>query len=173
VGGNRFSDMQVFDQAWVLQDARRKALRSGAILLPLNLMNTLENSRSVRALEMYMLMELKQWAARVVLTHKDVLKHLVCPINHFELYPRLKSNRRFRKIKFSSDKEMLLTAKQTVRSDIVNQVLITSNTLREDLVNAELLKQRIKKSNDSLKELSIEDRVTILKMNQKKLCAQT
>jgi acyl-ACP thioesterase len=172
VGGISFSDMQEFDQAWVLSRMRVevKALPKWRDIVTVKTwINTLENSRSVRALEMYVngakIVGCETFWA-VFNTQKRRPEALGLPYDHFELYPDLKATiEGFSKIKFSSDKEMLFNRKVNLSDlDIVNHV----NNVKYlewclDLVNAELLlKQRIKSFEmNFLKELSIEDQVTI------------
>ena len=57
IGGISFMDMQEFDQAWVLSRMRveiSKLPKSGDIVTVKTWINSLENSRSVRALEMHL-----------------------------------------------------------------------------------------------------------------------
>jgi acyl-CoA thioesterase FadM len=56
MGGISFSDMQEFNQAWVLSKMRVEITDylNGDIVTVKTWVNTLEKSRSVRALEMYM-----------------------------------------------------------------------------------------------------------------------
>jgi ribosomal protein L19 len=55
MGGISFSDMQEFNQAWVLSKMRVEITNylNGDIVTVKTWVNTLEKSRSVRALEMY------------------------------------------------------------------------------------------------------------------------
>ena len=172
VGGISFSDMQEFDQAWVLSRMRVevKALPKWRDIVTVKTwINTLENSRSVRALEMYVngvkIIGCETFWA-VFNTQKRRPEALALPYDHFELYPELKATAEgFSKIKFSSEKEMLFNRKVNLSDlDIVNHV----NNVKYlewclDLVKADLLlEQKIKSFEmNFLKELSIEDQVTI------------
>jgi hypothetical protein len=54
MGGISFSDMQEFNQAWVLKcELKLQNYLNGDIVTVKTWVNTLEKSRSVRALEMY------------------------------------------------------------------------------------------------------------------------
>jgi acyl-ACP thioesterase len=172
VGGISFSDMQEFDQAWVLSRMRVevKALPKWRDVVTVKTwINTLENSRSVRALEMYVngvkIIGCETFWA-VFNTRKRRPEALALPYDHFELYPELKATAEgFSKIKFSSEKEMLFNRRVNLSDlDIVNHV----NNVKYlewclDLVKADLLlEQKIKSFEmNFLKELSIEDQVTI------------
>ncbi|MBC5842730.1 acyl-[acyl-carrier-protein] thioesterase [Flavobacterium sp. F-380] len=172
VGGISFSDMQEYDQAWVLSRMRVEvqALPKWRDVITVKTwINTLENSRSVRALEMY-INDVKIvgcetfWA--VFNTQKRRPEALALPYDHFELYPELRATTEgFSKIKFSSEKEMLFNRKVNLSDlDIVNHV----NNVKYlewclDLVDTDLLlKQKIKSFEmNFLKELSIQDQVII------------
>ena len=172
VGGISFSDMQEFNQAWVLSRMRVEVAalpKWRDIVTVKTWINTLENSRSVRALEMYVNGEKiigceTFWA--VFNTQKRRPEALGLPYDHFELYPDLKAtSESFSKIKFSQEKEMLFNRKVNLSDlDIVNHV----NNVKYlewclDLVSPELLlKQKVKSFEmNFLKELSIQDQVTI------------
>ena len=172
VGGISFTDMQEFNQAWVLSRMRVEvqALPKWRDLVTVKTwINTLENSRSVRALEMYVngvkIIGCETFWA-VFNTEKRRPEALALPYDHFELYPDLKATiTGFSKINFSPEKEMLFERKVSISDlDIVNHV----NNVKYlewclDLVEAELLlEQKIKSFEmNFLKELSIQDHVTI------------
>ena len=172
VGGISFSDMQEYDQAWVLSRMRVEvqALPKWRDVITVKTwINTLENSRSVRALEMYVnnvkIVGCETFWA-VFNTQKRRPEALALPYDHFELYPELRATTEgFSKIKFSSEKEMLFNRKVNLSDlDIVNHV----NNVKYlewclDLVDTDLLlKQKIKSFEmNFLKELSIQDQVTI------------
>jgi acyl-ACP thioesterase len=172
VGGISFTDMQEFNQAWVLSRMRVEvqALPKWRDLVTVKTwINTLENSRSVRALEMYVngvkIIGCETFWA-VFNTKKRRPEALGLPYNHFELYPDLKATiTGFSKINYSPEKEMLFERKVSLSDlDIVNHV----NNVKYlewclDLVEAELLlEQKIKSFEmNFLKELSIQDQVTI------------
>lgn len=172
VGGISFTDMQEFNQAWVLSRMRVEvqALPKWRDLVTVKTwINTLENSRSVRALEMYVngvkIIGCETFWA-VFNTEKRRPEALGLPYDHFELFPDLKATiTGFSKINFSPEKEMLFERKVSISDlDIVNHV----NNVKYlewclDLVEAELLlEQKIKSFEmNFLKELSIQDHVTI------------
>jgi acyl-ACP thioesterase len=172
VGGISFTDMQEFNQAWVLSRMRVEvqALPKWRDLVTVKTwINTLENSRSVRALEMYVngvkIIGCETFWA-VFNTEKRRPEALGLPYDHFELYPDLKATiTGFSKINYSPEKEMLFERKVSLSDlDIVNHV----NNVKYlewclDLVDAELLlEQKIKSFEmNFLKELSIQDQVTI------------
>lgn len=172
VGGISFTDMQEFNQAWVLSRMRVEvqALPKWRDLVTVKTwINTLENSRSVRALEMYVngvkIIGCETFWA-VFNTEKRRPEALGLPYDHFELFPDLKATiTGFSKINFSPEKEMLFERKVSISDlDIVNHV----NNVKYlewclDLVEAELLlEQKIKSFEmNFLKELSIQDQVTI------------
>ena len=172
VGGISFTDMQEFNQAWVLSRMRVEvqALPKWRDLVTVKTwINTLENSRSVRALEMYVngvkIIGCETFWA-VFNTEKRRPEALGLPYDHFELYPDLKATiTGFSKINYSPEKEMLFERKVSISDlDIVNHV----NNVKYlewclDLVEAELLlEQKIKSFEmNFLKELSIQDHVTI------------
>jgi acyl-ACP thioesterase len=172
VGGISFSDMQEFNQAWVLSRMRVEiaALPKWRDIVTVKTwINTLENSRSVRALEMYVngtkIIGCETFWA-VFNTEKRRPEALGLPYDHFELYPDLKATREgFSKINCSTDKEMLFERKVSLSDlDIVNHV----NNVKYlewclDLVDLKLiLGQKVKSFEmNFLKELSIEDQVVI------------
>lgn len=172
VGGISFSDMQQFNQAWVLSRMRVeiKSLPKWRDTVTVKTwINTLENSRSVRALEMYVngskiIGSETFWA--VFNTEKRRPEALTLPYDHFELYPDIKATKTgFSKINFSPEKEMLFERRVNLSDlDIVNHV----NNVKYlewclDLVNVELLLQQKIKSFEMnfLKELSIQDQVIV------------
>lgn len=172
VGGISFSDMQEFNQAWVLSRMRVEitALPKWRDSVTVKTwINTLENSRSVRALEMYVNGQKivgceTFWA--VFNTEKRRPEALALTYDHFELYPTLKATKQsFSKINFSPDKEMLFERKVSLSDlDIVNHV----NNVKYlewclDLVDTELLLEQKVKSFEMnfIKELSTQDHVFI------------
>ena len=100
LGGISFSDMQEFNQAWVLSRMRVEVSELPKWKDTVTIktwINTLENSRSVRALEVYV-NEKKIvgsetfWA--VLNTEKRSPEALALPYEHFEIYPKKKSNKK-------------------------------------------------------------------------------
>ena len=172
VGGICFSDMQEFNQAWVLSRMRveiEELPKWKDVVTVKTWINTLENSRSVRALELYvngkkMVGCETFWA--VFNTKIRRPEALALPFAHFELYPELKATEiSFSKINFNNEKESVF-AKTVVLSDLdivnhVNNVKYLEWCL--DFVDEKLLfKQKIESFEmNFLKELSVKDKVVI------------
>ena len=130
IGGISFMDMQAFHQAWVLSRMRLEitALPKWKDVVTVKTwINTLENSRSVRAFEMYvngkkMIGAETFWA--VFNTKIRRPEALALPFDHFEMYPEKKATKKsFSKINISDEKEIIFE-KTIVLSDldIVNHV---------------------------------------------------
>lgn len=174
LGGISFSDMQEFDQAWVLSRMRVEitALPKWKDVVTVKTwINTLENSRSVRALEMYVngkkIVGCETFWA-VFNTKIRRPEALALPFEHFKLFPEQKATREtFSKINLNHEKESLFK-KTVVLSDldIVNHV----NNVRYlewclDFVPVELiLEQKIESFEmNFIKELSLKDEIIIHK----------
>ena len=172
IGGISFQDMQAFDQAWVLSRMRVEISmlpKSGDTVTVKTWINSLENSRSVRALELYLNGEKivsseTFWA--VFNTKKRRPEALALPFSHFELYPDNKATvTGFSKITMSHQKEMIFEKTIFLSDlDIVNHV----NNVKYlewclDLIETDLiLSQKLKSFEmNFLKELSLKDQVTI------------
>lgn len=172
IGGISFLDMQEFNQAWVLSRIRVEieALpKWGDTVTIKTWINTLENSRSVRALEMYLngkkiVGSETFWA--VFNTKIRRPEALALPINHFELYPENKATTNgFSKINLNLEKEMVFQKKVFLSDlDIVNHV----NNVKYmewclDLLDEKnILNQGIKSFEmNFLKELALNDEVLI------------
>jgi acyl-ACP thioesterase len=172
VGGISFSDMQEFNQAWVLSRMRVEITELPKwkdVVKVKTWINTLENSRSVRALEMYVngnkIVGCETfWAVfNTKIRRPEVL---ALPFEHFELYPENKATYNpFSKINLNNETEMVF--KKTVALsdlDIVNHV----NNVKYlewclDFVDVELiLNQKIESFEmNFLKELSLKDKIII------------
>jgi len=172
IGGISFSDMQKFDQAWVLSRMRveiKELPKWKDIVTVKTWINTSENSRSVRALEMYVngnkiLGSETFWAVFNTKTRRPEAFGL--PFEHFELYPELKATQKtFSKINLNNETEMVFEKTVALSDlDIVNHV----NNVKYlewclDFVDKKLiLNQRIKSYEmNFLKELSLKDKVVI------------
>ena len=172
LGGISFSDMQEFNQAWVLSRMRieiSKLPKWKDTLTIKTWINTLENSRSVRALEVYV-NEIKIvgsetfWA--VINTEKRRPETLALPFEHFEIFPDNKAtDKSFSKIHLKNDKNEVFH-KVVVLSDLdivnhVNNVKYLEWCL--DFVSSELiLNQEIDSFEmNFMKELSLKDQVKI------------
>jgi medium-chain acyl-[acyl-carrier-protein] hydrolase len=172
IGGISFVDMQEFDQAWVLSRMRVEILELPKwkdIVTVKTWINTLENSRSVRALEMYvngkkMVGSETFWA--VFNTKSRRPEALALPYSHFELFPENKAtSKSFSKINVSDIKEMVFQ-KTVVLSDLdivnhVNNVKYLEWCL--DFVDAKLILngEIVSFEMNFLKELSLKDKVEI------------
>ena len=172
IGGISFLDMQEFNQAWVLSRMRVEidALpKWGDIVTVKTWINSLEKSRSVRALEMCfngkkIVGSETFWA--VFNTQKRRLEALALPFKHFELYPDTRATKHgFSKINLNHEKETVF-AKTVFLSDLdivnhVNNVKYLEWCL--DLVDEKLiLNQKIESLEmNFMKELSLKDQVLI------------
>lgn len=172
LGGISFSDMQKFDQAWVLSRMRVEitALPKWKDIVTVKTwINTLENSRSVRALELYvngkkMVGCETFWA--VFNTKIRRPEALALPFEHFELYQEQKATQiTFSKINLNNEKESVFE-KTVVLSDLDNVNHVNNVKYLEwclDLVDENLiLNQKIESFEmNFLKELSLKDKVVI------------
>ena len=171
-GGISFMDMQEFDQAWVLSRMRveiTKLPKSGDTVTVKTWINSLENSRSVRALEMHLNGEKivgseTFWA--VFNTKKRRPEALALPYEHFELYPEKRATTEgFSKISLNHEKEIVFEKTVFLSDlDIVNHV----NNVKYlewcmDLVDENLiLNQKLESFEmNFMKELSLKDTVVI------------
>ena len=127
LGGISFSDMQVFHQAWVLSRMRVEIKRLPKwrdVVMVKTWIKSLENSRSVRCLEMYVGDEKivgceTFWA--VINTYKRKPESLALPHEHFEKFPENAAEKSFSKIVLKDELEIL--ENYTVRLsdlDVVN-----------------------------------------------------
>ena len=172
IGGISFSDMQKFNQAWVLSRMRVEITELPKwkdIVTVKTWINTLENSRSVRALEMYVngkkiVGSETFWA--VFNTKNRRPESLSLPFEHFVLYPENKATvKSFSKINTNHDTEIVFEKTVSLSDlDIVNHV----NNVKYlewclDFVDEKLiLNQKIKNFEmNFLKELSLKDQVVI------------
>jgi medium-chain acyl-[acyl-carrier-protein] hydrolase len=173
IGGISFSDMQEFNQAWVLSRMRveiSELPKWKDIVTVKTWINTLENSRSVRALELYvngkkMVGCVTFWA--VFNTKIRRPEALALPFEHFELYPEQKATQKsFSKINLNNEKESVFE-KTVVLSDLdivnhVNNVKYLEWCL--DFVDEKLIFNSKIESFEMnfLKELSLKDKVSII-----------
>jgi acyl-ACP thioesterase len=104
LGGISFSDMQVFHQAWVLSRMRVEIKRLPKwrdVVMVKTWIKSLENSRSIRCLELYVGDEKivgceTFWA--VINTNKRKPESLALPHEHFEKFPENATEKKFSKI---------------------------------------------------------------------------
>ena len=172
-GGISFTDMQEFNQAWILSRMRVEIIelpKWGDVITIKTWINSMENSRSVRALEMHLNGKKIAgsetfWA--VFNTKSRRPEPLALSYEHFELYPEKKATEiGFSKINLSHEKEKIFERTVSISDlDIVNHV----NNVKYlewclDLVEEEnkILTQQIKSFEmNFLKELSLKDKVII------------
>jgi medium-chain acyl-[acyl-carrier-protein] hydrolase len=172
VGGISFTDMQEFNQAWVLSRMRVEITELPKwrdIVTVKTWINSLENSRSVRALEMYVngrkiVGSETFWA--VFNTKARRPEPLALPYQHFELYPENKATQMsFSKINLTHEKEIVFERTVFLSDlDIVNH----ANNVKYlewclDLVDEnKIISQQVKSFEmNFLKELSLKDKVII------------
>ncbi|MBK0368605.1 acyl-[acyl-carrier-protein] thioesterase [Flavobacterium agrisoli] len=172
VGGISFNDMQAFNQAWVLSRMRveiSELPKSGDIVTIKTWINNLENSRSTRALEMYVNKKKMVgcetfWA--VFNTKIRRPEALALPFEHFKLFPDKKATEvSLSKIVVPTESE-LIAKKQVFISDLdivnhVNNVKYLEWCL--DYVEPKLILNHSLESFEMnfMKELSLEDEISI------------
>ena len=174
LGGISFTDMQAFNQAWVLSRMRVEITalpRWRDVVTVKTWIISLENSRSVRALELYVGRKKiigceTFWA--VFNTQLRRPEALALPDDHFEKFPaRFATHERVKKVTFP-DKMEIANKHKVVLSDLdivnhVNNVKYLEwclDTMEPQLI----LNQKIKSFDlNFMKELVLEDEVTILK----------
>jgi medium-chain acyl-[acyl-carrier-protein] hydrolase len=171
-GGISFTDMQEFNQAWVLSKMRVEITslpKWRDVVTVKTWINTLEKSRSVRAFEIHVngdkvLGCVSFWA--VFNTEKRRPEGLALPYDHIELYPEIKATKEnFSKIDISSEKEDIFEKSVYLSDlDIVNHVNNVKylewclDQLETDLI----LSQKIESFEmNFLRELSLNDKVVI------------
>lgn len=172
VGGISFTDMQQFHQAWVLSRMRVEVSslpKWRDVVTITTWINSLENSRSVRALEMHVNGKKIVGAETFWAVFNTQLRRpeaLALPYEHFELFPDRKATREsFSKINIQHEKEIVF--EKTVRLsdlDIVNH----ANNVKYlewclDLVDeTKILKKEIDSFEmNFMKELSSKDKIII------------
>jgi medium-chain acyl-[acyl-carrier-protein] hydrolase len=172
LGGISFTDMQEFNQAWVLSRMRVEITELPKwrdVVTIKTWINSLENSRSVRALEMFVngrkiVGSETFWA--VFNTKARRPEPLALPYEHFKLYPENKATEMgFSKINLTHEKEMVFEKTVFLSDlDIVNH----ANNVKYlewclDLADEnKILSQKVKSFEmNFLKELSLKDKVII------------
>ena len=174
LGGISFSDMQVHHQAWVLSRMRVEIKRLPKwrdVVTVKTWINSLENSRSIRCLELYIGDEKivgceTFWAVFNTQTRRP--ENLALPHAHFEKYPDDKATViQFSKIDTTIDKTFI-TEKMILLSDL--DIVNHANSVKYlewclDYVEPKLLlNQRLESFEmNYLKEVSLADTIAIEK----------
>lgn len=174
LGGISFSDMQAHHQAWVLSRMRLEIHRLPKwrdVVTVKTWIQSLENSRSIRCLEMYLGDEKLVgcetfWA--VFNTQSRRPEALALPHEHFEKYPEEQATAEtFSKID-TTVKTEVVTEKTILLSDL--DIVNHANSVKYlewclDYVAPELLLQQTVQSIEInyLREVSLHDTVTIMK----------
>jgi acyl-ACP thioesterase len=172
IGGISFSDMQEFNQAWVLSRMRveiTKLPKWKDTVTVKTWIKTLENSRSVRALELYVngkkIVGCETFWA-VFNTKIRRPETLALPFEHFKLYPEHKATQKIlSKINLKNETEMAFEKTVALSDlDIVNHV----NNVKYlewclDFFDEKLILNQLIESFEMnfLKELSLKDKVVI------------
>ena len=172
VGGISFSDMQEFNQAWVLSKMRveiTKLPKWKDIITVKTWIKSLENSRSVRCLEMYLNEEKiigceTFWAVFNTNTRRP--EPLALPHQHIEKYPNHNATiKELTRISVSDGKE-LVAKKQILLSDL--DIVNHANSVKYiewclDYVSLKNITEGNLKSFEMnyLKEVSLNDSISI------------
>lgn len=167
LGGLSFTDMQVCHQAWVLSRMRIEINRLPKwkdVVTIKTWINSLENSRSIRCLEMYLGEEKIAgcetfWA--VFNTDKRKPENLLLPHEHFQKFPDRATLETFSKIDFQHEMEIIGEHKVKLSDlDIVNH----ANSVKYiewclDYIDLKIIKNQQIESLEMnyLKELSLGD----------------
>lgn len=175
LGGISFSDMQEFNQAWVLSRMRVEINRLPKWKDKITVktwINSLENSRSTRCLELYLDNEKivgceTFWAVFNTQTRRP--ENLALPHEHFEKYSERATSEPFSKIDFQHDMTTVANRRIQISDlDIVNHV----NSVKYvewclDLIDYEIIQSQkiVNFEMNYLKELSLNDEVDISEKN--------
>jgi acyl-ACP thioesterase len=175
LGGISFSDMQEFNQAWVLSRMQVEINRLPKWKDKITVktwINSLENSRSTRCLELYLDDEKivgceTFWAVFNTQTRRP--ENLSLPHEHFEKYSERATSEPFSKIDFQHDMNTVASRRvQLSDLDIVNHV----NSVKYlewclDLIDYEIIQSQkiVNFEMNYLKELSLNDEVDISEKN--------
>lgn len=177
MGGISFSDMQVHDQAWVLSRMRVEIKRLPKwrdVVTVKTWINSLENSRSIRCLEMYIGAEKivgceTFWAVFNTQTRRP--EPLALAHEHFEKYPNDKATAiQFSKIAISSEKKPV-AEKRILLSDL--DIVNHANSVKYlewclDYAESDsILHQKLESFEmNYLKEVSLNETIVIEKSNE-------
>jgi len=171
LGGISFSDMQKHHQAWVLSKIRveiKRLPRWKETVTVKTWINSLENSRSIRCLEMYIREEKivgceTFWAVFNTKTRRP--EPLALPHEHFEKYPERATLETFGKIDFQHNLKSIANHKVKLSDlDIVNH----ANSVKYlewclDTIDINIIQNQEINSFEMnyLKEVSLDDEVEI------------
>lgn len=172
LGGISFSDMQEFHQAWVLSKMRVEIIRLPKWKETVTVktwINSLENSRSTRCMEMYVGNEKVVgcetfWAVFNTKTRRP--EALALPHEHFEKFPDDKATQKSHSKIVIPDEVKAVSQRKVVLSDL--DIVNHANSVKYlewclDTLNSEVvLEQRIKSFDmNYLKEVSLDDEMVI------------
>lgn len=174
VGGISFSDMQEFHQAWVLSRMRVEIMRMPRWKEEVTVktwIQSLENSRSIRCLELYVGDEKVVgcetfWAVLNTKTRRP--EALALPHEHFEKYPDDRATEKaFSKIEMGNERRLVSERKvQLSDLDIVNH----ANNVKylewclDDVDTAKIMSGKLKAFEmNFLKEVSLDDAISVEK----------
>ncbi len=172
LGGISFSDMQVHNQAWVLSKMRveiKKLPKWNDTITVKTWINSLENSRSIRCLEMYLGDEKivgceTFWV--VFNTNSRRPENLELPNAHFEKFPNdFATENRFSRID-STNCDVLVATKKVVLSDL--DIVNHANSVKYlewclDTISYEIIEKKLIKTFEMnyLKEVSLKEIIKI------------
>ena len=172
LGGISFSDMQVYNQAWVLSKMRveiTKLPKWNDTITVKTWINSLENSRSIRCLEMYLGDEKivgceTFWV--VFNTNSRRPENLELPNAHFEKFPNhFATENRFSRID-STNCDVHVATKKVVLSDL--DIVNHANSVKYlewclDTISYEIIEKKLIKNLEMnyLKEVSLNEIIEI------------
>lgn len=174
VGGISFSDMQEFHQAWVLSRMRVEIIRMPKWKEEVTVktwIQSLENSRSIRCLELYVGVEKvigceTFWAVLNTKTRRP--EALALPHEHFEKYPNDRATTKaFSKIEIGNERRLVSERKvQLSDLDIVNH----ANNVKylewclDDVDTKKIMSGKLKAFEmNFLKEVSLNEAISVEK----------
>ena len=172
IGGISFSDMQAFDQAWVMTKLRieiETLPKCNDKIVIKTWIKSMENSKSVRAMEVYS--ESKKIASSETLwvvlnTKKRMAEPILINYDHFELFPDRNATQTLPQNIYVPKQKTSVTNRQIVLSDIDNVNHVNNIKYLEwclDLLDIQLiLGSKIKSFEmNFLRELVLKDTVEI------------
>ncbi len=126
IGGISFSDMQEFDQAWVMTKLRieiEELPKCNETIVIKTWIKSMENSKSIRAMEVYL--ESKKMASSETLwvvlnTKKRIAEPILINYDHFEIFPERNATRSLPQNIYIPKQKNKTFNRQIVLSDIDN-----------------------------------------------------